>query len=744
MPRARRGRRGGGGRLAGRAARQRRQGVHRRSPPGTSRRDELADEIKALRARAARRARLPAADRVRRRAAEDAHRQDPADRAAPAGVRAGVSPAPIAAPPRRPGAERSRRSGGRPCHHRRSGGAPQPFRPHGRLGAGACATRRRRPAWRGAGVPPRGPRRWFRRRRRGSSGSPRWRSPAGSSGGGWWPASAPGGRCCGCRRGGGRRGARRRRAARRGGATRRTLAVTAVALVAALRRLGHPARPAQAARDGTSSPPGSRRARTRSAACGYRTPARTRGRGARSQFLGALLCVLLPALLALLAARARRRGYQFIALTGLIALVVSPVVSLGGARPLLLGGALAALTVAFLWLERLPLRPGLGSRAARRSRWRAPSRWPAWPTASSRGSTTRRSRRARAGRPAALPLVAALRPDRLAARRTRGPPGRRRRAARTGSCAPSRSSTASPGATGARTPARSDPALDLPYTWRSPPGVDRAPSASPSAAMEARRWRGGHDPARAAAAPGRSGRPASRACGARVRPFDAATPTPRASTCPTPTGGGARHLRRAAATPTSSGIDPPISRRGPRVAAADGGGLPVARGAGALPAVRPTARDRRARPIPRSTGRQRRRGAAQLAVRADLAARASGCRRGADAATTTSLSVARTCAGLQLLRAPAAAAGPARRRSTRSCSTAARVLPAVRGRDGAPAADGRRARARGRGFSPGGYSKRKALDRARHGRARLGRGVVRPLRLGRARPDAAGAPRPAP
>ena len=41
-------------------------------------------------------------------------------------------------------------------------------------------------------------------------------------------------------------------------------------------------------------------------------------------------------------------------------MVVSPVVSLGGARPLVLGAAIAALTVCFLWLERLPLRPGLG------------------------------------------------------------------------------------------------------------------------------------------------------------------------------------------------------------------------------------------------------------------------------------------------------------------------------------------------------------------------------------------------
>ena len=41
-------------------------------------------------------------------------------------------------------------------------------------------------------------------------------------------------------------------------------------------------------------------------------------------------------------------------------LTASPVVSMGGTRPLLLGMALTVLTVCFLWLERLPLRPGLG------------------------------------------------------------------------------------------------------------------------------------------------------------------------------------------------------------------------------------------------------------------------------------------------------------------------------------------------------------------------------------------------
>jgi protein-glutamine gamma-glutamyltransferase len=58
--------------------------------------------------------------------------------------------------------------------------------------------------------------------------------------------------------------------------------------------------------------------------------------------------------------RARGRGYPFLALMGLLVAVVSPVVSLGGTRPLMLGAAIAALTVCFLWLERLPLRPGVG------------------------------------------------------------------------------------------------------------------------------------------------------------------------------------------------------------------------------------------------------------------------------------------------------------------------------------------------------------------------------------------------
>src|SRR4051794_6115028 len=54
------------------------------------------------------------------------------------------------------------------------------------------------------------------------------------------------------------------------------------------------------------------------------------------------------------------RGFPFLALAVLLVVVASPVVSLGGTRSLALGLVLAALTVAFLWLERLPLRPGIG------------------------------------------------------------------------------------------------------------------------------------------------------------------------------------------------------------------------------------------------------------------------------------------------------------------------------------------------------------------------------------------------
>src|SRR5215207_7011135 len=86
------------------------------------------------------------------------------------------------------------------------------------------------------------------------------------------------------------------------------------------------------------------------------------------QLLGALLCVS-AALLAFWPRNPRTasagagdpgRGFPFLALALLLILVAAPVVSLGGTAPVTLGIVLTALTVCFLWLERLPLRPGLG------------------------------------------------------------------------------------------------------------------------------------------------------------------------------------------------------------------------------------------------------------------------------------------------------------------------------------------------------------------------------------------------
>ena len=77
------------------------------------------------------------------------------------------------------------------------------------------------------------------------------------------------------------------------------------------------------------------------------------------QLLGSGL-VMIAGLLALWPRGNGTRGYPFLSLAALLVLTASPVVSMGGTRPLLLGAALTVLTVCFLWLERLPLRPGIG------------------------------------------------------------------------------------------------------------------------------------------------------------------------------------------------------------------------------------------------------------------------------------------------------------------------------------------------------------------------------------------------
>jgi protein-glutamine gamma-glutamyltransferase len=74
--------------------------------------------------------------------------------------------------------------------------------------------------------------------------------------------------------------------------------------------------------------------------------------------LGGALLVALAAVLASWP-RAEGRGYPFFALAVLLVLVATPVTAIGTTRSLVLGVAIAALTVCFLWLERLPLRPGV-------------------------------------------------------------------------------------------------------------------------------------------------------------------------------------------------------------------------------------------------------------------------------------------------------------------------------------------------------------------------------------------------
>ena len=75
--------------------------------------------------------------------------------------------------------------------------------------------------------------------------------------------------------------------------------------------------------------------------------------------LGGALLVTLAAVLAAWP-REEGRGFPFFALAALLVLVATPVTAIGTPRSLVLGAALAALTVCFLWLERLPLRPGVG------------------------------------------------------------------------------------------------------------------------------------------------------------------------------------------------------------------------------------------------------------------------------------------------------------------------------------------------------------------------------------------------
>ena len=203
--------------------------------------------------------------------------------------------------------------------------------------------------------------------------------------------------------GGGRRARRRRgrvlacdrlTGARRGrrGARRRARAGSLAAVLVAGAR---PSASCAPRRWGRAGGRGSRAARSRSARCGCpttgadpwpRVDARAGGRAAAARWPRCSRCGRAPAA----AAAATRSSRSSL----LLVLVVSPVVSLGGTRPLLLGAALAALT------RLLPVAraaaAAAGARGRRAARGRAGGRAAAGgarPTAASRGSTTRRSPR---------------------------------------------------------------------------------------------------------------------------------------------------------------------------------------------------------------------------------------------------------------------------------------------------------------------------------------------------------------
>ena len=361
--------------------------------------------------------------------------------------------------------------------------------------------------------------------------------------------------------------------------------------------------------------------------------------GLTLQLLGAGLCAL-AGLLAFWP-RETGRGYPFIALAGLLALVATPVVSLGGTQPLVLGGVLAAGTVCFLWLERLPLRPGLGVAALLGVA--AAGAVPLAGVADREAAVVRlpgvrRGARARGSRP--LRLDAGLRPDRLAADPRRGAARQGRRAgvleaAHAGGVR-RRGVARPPLRPAVREPAAGRPGARPPVRLGAAAGVDRGVRGVAAAPPGRRGARRGHDAARDRQHAAAADRGASRACGGGSRSSAGATPTPCAPT--------SRARRPAELATSTSGRQ--ADELGLTVPLLDGG----PRGCGPPPAASRCATARvRFRPFePRGAGEEPGRhvprgqphgpgggGAAGVALRAHLAARASGCGRGPPRRTST-------------------------------------------------------------------------------------------------------------
>ena len=456
-------------------------------------------------------------------------------------------------------------------------------------------------------------------------------------------------------------------------------------------------------------------------------------------------------------ARGGSRGYPFLALAALLVLVASPVVSLGGTRPLLLGIALAALTVCFLWLERLPLRPGLG----RRRRWsgsRSPARCRSR-AAADRGEPwfdyQRVRRGARARRPGALrlgprrygPISWPRDGRRGAARSRRREPQywkareprrlRRQRAGRRAACHDPRGPDAR--------------ALDLPRRLAAPAAHGPARPRSPSGACAATTCVGAGTTLDASTTTPRGDR-------ARRRPGHLAG---RSASCARGDSYTRARLRAAPDRRRSSPRGPRRRRREHRRTTRVQVHLRAS--PAESPRCPPTCRGARRRgPSPQRDGRTSRRSAASAPPRRRLPS-ADGTTGDGDRGAAATRPTARTWQLAQRLKRGAAhavrvrparvddylqprlplhrapRAGPPGEAPLESLPVRhqGRLLPALLGRDGAAAAHGRRARARGdRLLARRLLASARGVGRARHRRALVGRGVVRRLRLGHVRPDA--------
>ena len=431
-------------------------------------------------------------------------------------------------------------------------------------------------------------------------------------------------------------------------------------------------------------------------------------------------------------------------------MVVSPVVSLGGARPLMLGAAIAALTVCFLWLERLPLRPGLGVAALLGVALAG-----ALPLAAvaDRGEPWFDYKAFAEGLgpddPVRFSWAQQVRADRLAARRQRGHarqvrraallegrqprPVRRHRLQRRRRRETAAATTPSPSC--ARTGATSR-AGSTRSRCRSG-ACARATCPAPGTIMEVD---DGTRPLRPSGEPGRwTVRPS---CGA-------ATPTRPRSYVPAPTPGELRQADRTgfrASRTDELAITVPFLP-GPRADDPHGGRRGSGRVDSAVVHFRPFGDDGKPlrRPIRRSAARATTRSSGRCAARRtrrtwELAKR---MRAAAETPFEYILLVNNYLQQrVRLLRAARSAAGRPRAARRVPVRHQGGLLPALLGRDGAAAAHGRRAGAGGDRLQPRRLLEAaRRLDRARHRRARVGRGVVRRARLGHLRPDARTRPR---